>query len=121
MILINLKYHINKYQKMGGREWWSRMAEAMTIICDKKGRPKTKIHGLKMLDPSIFSYIPLASADSTNVARNIGIDSAWTGPYTPASKKQRAAILAERIESHASASAWSFDCFPQQLELELFG
>ena len=56
-----------------------------------------------MLNPAIFSELPLSSADSTNVARNIGIDSAWRGTYQPRSKETRAVILTERIESHNSA------------------
>jgi len=50
-------------------------------------------------DPVIFTALPLASADSTNVARNIGIDAAWRGTYRPRSKDLRAAILVERIEA----------------------
>lgn len=67
----------------GSREWWSRLAQIMTCLCDQQGYPRCKLHGLRMLDPVIFSHVPLASADSCNVARNIGIDSAWTGPYAP--------------------------------------
>ena len=58
-----------------------------------------------MLNPVIFSKLPLSSADSTNVARNIGIDSAWKGTYQPKSKETRAVVLTERIESYNSAAA----------------
>jgi hypothetical protein len=75
------------------------MHDALPAICDAEGRPVCKLHGLRMLNPKIFSELPLASADSTNVARNIGIDSAWRGTYIPKSKELRAAILAERIEA----------------------
>jgi hypothetical protein len=71
---------------------------ALAAICDAEGRPVCKLHGLRMLNPKIFSELPLASADSTNVARNIGIDSAWRGTYIPKSKELRAAILIERTE-----------------------
>ncbi len=46
------------------------MAQAMAQACDL-GRPRVKLHGLRMLDVEVFSRLPLASADSTNVARNI--------------------------------------------------
>ncbi len=50
--------------------WWNRMAEAMDAICDKDGHPPCKLHGLRMLSNTVCSQIPLASADSTNIARN---------------------------------------------------
>lgn len=79
----------------------------MRVVTDDAGRPITKLHGLRMLDPTVFSHFPFSSADSTNVARNIGIDSAWTGPYAPRSRYTRALIMMERIELHASAARWS--------------
>lgn len=74
-----------------------------------------------MLDPTLFSHLPLSSAGSCNVARNIGIDQAWTGPYVPASKSVRAIILMDRIESHASAYRWCADSAGVQQNLDLFG
>lgn len=94
------------YSEVGTGRWWGRIAEAMDVACDDEGFPNSKLHGLRMLDPTIFSHLPLASADSTNVARNIGIDSAWKGTYTPQSREARAIILSERIEAHASAHRW---------------
>lgn len=95
------------YARVGSRSWWRRMAEAMDVACDAAGYPRAKLHGLRMLDPTVFSHLPLSSADSTNVARNIGIDKAWDrGPYAPRSKQTRALVMMERIESHASASSW---------------
>ena len=91
------------------------MAEAMNLITDKEGRPICKIHGLRMLNPEVFSRLPLASADSTNIAQNVGIDSAWRGTYTPASKDMRAAVMRERIESHQSLNYW--DTQPVQIAL----
>lgn len=95
-----------EYEKIGGRMWWSRMREAMDVICDKSGRPASKLHGLRMLDSEVFTKFPFASADSTNIGRNIGIDSAWKGTYTPPTKEARAAIMRERIESHQSLTFW---------------
>jgi hypothetical protein len=80
-----------------------------------------KIHGLRMLDPTIFSHFPFSSADSTNVARNVGIDKKWTGPYAPASRKTRALILMERIENHAAASRWAGSGGGAMPNQELFG
>lgn len=53
--------------------------------------------------PEIFTRLPLSSADSTNIARNIGIDSAWTGTYQPPTKEVRALVMRERIESRQSS------------------
>lgn len=91
----------------GTDAWWVRMGEAMEIACDEQGRPKCKLHGLRMLNPTIFSHLPLASADSSNVARNINLDTRWTGTYQPLTPLQRALVLAERIELHATAHRWS--------------
>lgn len=95
-----------QYADVGGSRWWARMSDAMNAITDKGGRPICKLHGLRMLDPEVFSRLPLSSADSTNVGQNVGIDSAWRGTYTPASKETRAQVLAERIELANSAAAW---------------
>lgn len=62
-------------------------------------RPSVKLHGLRMLNPEITSRVPLASADSTNVARNIGLDTRWRGTYAPATREARTDVLVERIES----------------------
>lgn len=95
------------YADPGSKSWRTRMHEALTAICDDKGRPPCKLHGLRMLDPTIFSQAPFASADSTNVARNLGIDAKWDrAPYAPRSKALRAAIIADRIEHHASAATY---------------
>lgn len=85
------------------RRFLGRAYQAIGAICDDNNRPICKLHGLRMLNPAIFSKLPLSSADSTNVARNIGIDSAWKGTYQPKSKETRAVILTERIESFNSA------------------
>lgn len=90
----------------GTQGWWNRMSEAMDAICDEHGRPAAKLHGLRMLDPAIFSHLPLASADSTNAAVNCGSLSRF-GSYTPPTAAQRAAVIAERIEAHNSAPTWA--------------
>lgn len=94
------------FATVGNSIWWTRMSEAMNAICDKEGNPVCKIHGLRMLDIDVFSKLPLSSADSTNIARNVGIDKKWNGSYTPASKKMRAAVMRDRIESHQSLTFW---------------
>lgn len=96
-----------QWSSVGTADWWERMAEAMDRVCNAEGQPMCKLHGLRMLSPTVFSHLPPASADSTNVARNAGIDSKWRGTYLPASKSDRALILANRIEAHASASHWN--------------
>jgi len=95
------------FATVGDMKWWSRMAAAMEFCADTEGRPLTKLHGLRMLDPDVFTHLPLSSADSTNVARSAGMDARWIGPYAPASRKTRALLMMERIESHASAKRWA--------------
>jgi len=105
------------FAQIGTPQWWTRMAEAMDVICDKDGRPCAKIHGLRMLNPEIYTRFPFASADSTNIGQNIGIDSAWRGTYTPPTKEARAALMRERIESNQSPQFWERKYNPIQESL----
>lgn len=95
-----------EYSEIGTGPWKRRMAEAMAVCCDNDGYPKTRLHGLRQMDNDITSNVPYSSVDSCNIARNIGIDSAWNGTYAPASKACRALIMRDRIASHAVCSRW---------------
>jgi hypothetical protein len=98
----------------GTPTWWIRMGEAMDVICDEHGRPRCKLHGLRMLDPQIFTRLPLASGDSTNAAVNCGSLSRF-GSYVPPTAAQRAAVIADRIESQNSAHIWERQMAQQAL------
>lgn len=87
------------YSKVGNQLWKDRMTEAMSVICDPDGYPLTKFHGLRMLNPKIFSVVPFSSCDSTNIARNIGIDKKWKMAYTPPNKVVRAILIKSRTEA----------------------
>jgi hypothetical protein len=93
-----------EWPEPGRERWWERISEAMEVLCED-GRPRCKIHGLRMLDPAIFTRIPFASADSTNAVRNSSSYSRF-GPYLPPNASTRMAIIAERIEKHQSAAVW---------------
>lgn len=103
------------YATIGTDAWWRRMRDAMQVACDEFGRPKARLHGLRMLDPAVFTRLPLSSADSTNAVRNSSSYSRF-GMYTPPNASTRMAIIAERIEAHQSAATWSPDC----VQFELF-
>jgi hypothetical protein len=94
-----------EWATVGDDRWWRRMAEAMEVIC-VDGQPRTKLHGLRMLDPAVFGKLPLASADSTNAVRNSS-SYARFGMYQPPNASTRMHIIAERIESHQAAPVWS--------------
>jgi len=97
-----------EFSVVGNENWWSRINDAMVIICDDRQRPKCKLHGLRMLNPKVVSRLPLASADSTNIGRNIGIDVHWKkGHYLPPTKEARAMVMRSRIESVNSPSVWT--------------
>lgn len=102
------------FSTIGNFRWWNRIAEAMRTVCID-GRPICKLHGLRMLDVDVFSRLPFASADSTNIARNIGIDSRWTGAYSPPTKDARAQIIRARIESANAADSWTDKPTQEQL------
>lgn len=96
-----------QFADIGGLGWWGRMAEAMNAVCPD-GYPMCKLHGLRMLDPCVFTKLPFASTDSTNIGRNIGIDNNWkNGNYPPPTKEARAAVMRQRIESHNAAQKWT--------------
>jgi len=102
----------------------ARLRDLISNVVDANGYPIAKLHGLRMLNKDIFLHIPLSSADSTNVARNIGINKLWDkSAYAPASKETRAFVLAERIESYNSSSSLNYDAdrdkFIPQLAFEL--
>jgi len=98
-----------EFASVGSDNWWSKMGQAMRVICDDLGRPCCKIHGLRMLDPAIFTKFPFSSADSTSIARGIGIDSKWKhGNYLPPTKEMRAQVMRSRIEAHNAPSVWKF-------------
>lgn len=99
----------------GTKGWWGRMNQAMKVCCDDSGRPKCKLHGLRMLNPEIFRHLPLASADSTNAAIHNN-DISRFGMYAPPSAGARAAVIASRIEAHNSAAQWG-----GRTQHELFG
>lgn len=95
------------YSTVGNAVWWGRMTDAMKIICNEHGEPLTKLHGLRMLNPKVFAKLPLASADSTNIGRNVGIDKKWEkGHYLPPTKEARAQVMRARIESVNSPAIW---------------
>lgn len=97
-----------EFAQIGTARWWQRMGQAMRVVCDDAGQPACRLHGLRMLDPAIFSKFPFASADSVNIGRNIGIDQAWRGPYAPPTKESRTQLMRARIESINAPSAYDF-------------
>jgi hypothetical protein len=97
-----------EFATIGTTAWWGQMARAMRVLCDDDGRPLCRLHGLRMLNPDVFGRLPFASADSTNIGRNVGIDQAWKGTYSPPTKEARAAIMRARIESQNAPAKWGF-------------
>lgn len=89
----------------GAKKWWARMRQAMNAVCDNKGRPICRLHGLRMMDPRIFTKCPFSSADSTNAGVNAGAKDRF-GMYIPPSAGQRVEVIASRIEANNSASRW---------------
>lgn len=97
-----------EFSSIGTANWWRRMGQAMRTVCNDDGEPLVRLHGLRMLNPDIFSKLPFASADSTNIGRNIGIDQAWRGTYQPRTKEARAQVMRDRIEGSNAPARWSF-------------
>ena len=95
----------SEWGRNGTKEWWNNMKNLMNIITDAEGNLPCKVHGLRMLDPNIFRFLPLHSGDSTNAAVNGGRQ--MKNVSMPAIKRwQGSERIAQRIESFQSASHW---------------
>jgi len=94
-----------EYPTPGTDSWWVRMGRLMEVLCDGEGKPKCKLHGLRMMNPKIFTRLPLSSADSTNATVNSGALKRF-GSYPAPSRALRAEVIAARIEHHQSAPLW---------------
>lgn len=92
------------FWKVGSRKWWERMGEIIGALSDSRGRPITKLHGLRMLNPEIFSKLPLASADSTNVGQNCNREAKRYGALDPV---VGAAIIMSRVEASGAGRSWN--------------
>lgn len=74
-----------------------------------------------MLDPDIFKRLPLASADSTNIARNTGLDKKRSmGSFKPMGKTSWALAKADDIEACNSADRYTLTMGVQE-RFELVG
>ncbi len=93
------------YPQVGSDLWWARITEVMNDVCPD-GVPPARFHGLRMLNPKVYSRLPLASADSSSIGRNIGIDQNWKGTLQPATKGTRALVLADRLECGRAPLRW---------------
>lgn len=93
-----------EFSSPGADAWHARMSQAMDCLCPD-GRPRCKIHGLRMLDPAIVQRYPFASADSTNVAQNCQLLGRF-GIYKPPSRAQRSEVIAARMEQSRSPAVW---------------
>lgn len=91
-----------QWANVGSDGWWERISEAMSVACDDSGRALCKLHGLRMLNPEVFTRLPLASADSTNAVQNGQRTAVRCGCNTLTGMT----IIADRIESHQSAAEW---------------
>ncbi len=100
-----------EFSTPGTDKWWERMIEAMGVMCDNEGKPSVKLHGLRMLNPSLVERFPFASADSTNVAQN---KSYVFGSYKPPTVSQAMEAIACRIEVANSPAVFSSDAMRQR-------
>ena len=104
-----------QFKTPGTPVWWGRMQQAMEVVCDCQGRPKVKLHGLRMLRPALCKDLPLASADSAGVSQSIGFNKNWGHAYRNASDPARAHVLVDNYEGMQSAVVWKG--IPAQEEL----
>lgn len=106
----------DKWPKNGSKLWWDNMSEFLNTVCDENGSFGCKVHGLRMLDPRIFSKIPLHSADSTNASVN-GHRCMKEGILKDMQRWQGNIRVAQRVENFQSSLVWQ----ESNLTTDLFG
>lgn len=94
----------SKWPSIGTEKWWDLFADLMDKICTN-GIPPCKLHGLRMLNPKVFTKIPLHSGDSSNASTNSGL-CMRKGVHPCLERWQGAERIARRIEAYQSAAAW---------------
>lgn len=99
-----------EFSRPGKPMWKRRMADLMNVICDERGLPKCKIHGLRMMDSRIVSRYPLSSADSTNAAQNGSRKAKQMRVSTVVAQ----IAIARRTEEVMSASTWEPEAVEQE-------
>ena len=103
-----------KWATPGCPQWWDRMTCVLNRVTDDAGRPKSKLHGLRMMAPAITSVIPFSSVDSSNAARHAA-DTYRFGQYVPPTRVQCAEVIASRMEASNGPGVWADR--PEQLTL----
>jgi hypothetical protein len=98
-----------EFATVGDDKWWNRIDCAMRVACYEDGKPKARMHGLRMLNPKVFTRLPFSSADSTAIGRSVNIDTKWAnGNYKPPTKEARALVMRQRIEIYNAPPAYEF-------------
>ena len=95
----------SKWPSVGSKKWWPYMADLMDKFCIN-GKPRCKLHGLRMLNPNVFTKLPLHSADSCNAAVNNGV-CLKKGVYPNLERWQGSERIARRIEAYQSPAIWN--------------
>lgn len=96
-----------EYKTPGSRVWHKRMHEAMGVICDSDGAPKTRIHGLRMASKTLVCRYPFASVDSTNAVRNARQTDRF-GYYPAPIRSQNATQIAFAMEHAQTTGRYDF-------------
>lgn len=95
------------FAQPGTAGWWARMDEIMRCLCTKDWRPRCRVHGMRMLNKDVFTRLPLASADSVNVARNMHmVLKRKFARHAPHEYRART-ILEKNIEPYNSAERYT--------------
>lgn len=94
------------FKTPGSLRWSKRMDEAMRVICDSDGVPKTRIHGLRMASKKLICKYPFASVDSTNAVRNSRQNDRF-GYYPAPVRSQNAAQIAFGMEYAQTTGRYS--------------
>lgn len=109
----------DQYADIASEAWWARMTEVMGVACNERGQTKVPLHGLRMMNATVISRVPLTSVDSTNLARNHARHRKGVG--TSLSPGQAVMIFADRLERHVTAAKWNQEHGAFHFDMELVG
>ena len=87
------------YRSTGILRWWDRVLQIMTLLCGDDELPPVKLHGLRMLAPAIIENVPLSSADSAMVARNVNRTSSGLEPLRHARKPRGPSVCGTALRT----------------------
>ena len=96
-----------RYRTPNSKDWHIRMVDVFDKLVDTNNNLRTKVHGLRMMNPTLQNEYPFTSVDSCYVGLNVNIDKMWeTFKFPNLSKRTRAIVLADHVDHCETKKDW---------------